>query len=70
MVEGLEIWMIEEKEIERITAIVRNSLDLSAQNNEEEVRNLIAQTVYKETLEGAFSLKDKENAVAPTPTLR
>ena len=55
--------MVKDKEIERITAVVRNNLDLSVQNREDEVRSLIAQTVYKETKEGKFSLKDKEDLV-------
>ena len=41
--------MIDEREILRLTSIVRTELDMSEEQSEEEVRRLIARIVYRET---------------------
>ena len=55
--------MIDEKETERLIAIVRSEIDLSSDPNEEEVKVLIAQTVYRETIENNYSYKDRDDLV-------
>ena len=55
--------MINEKETERLIAIVRSEIDLSSDPDEEEVKVLIAQTVYRETFENNYSYKDRDNLV-------
>ena len=55
--------MINEKETERLIAIVRSEIDLSSDSDEEEVKVLIAQTVYRETFENNYSYKDRDNLV-------
>ena len=55
--------MVNEKETERLIAIVRNELNLSSDQSEEEVKVLIAQTVYRETFENNYSYKDRDNLV-------
>ena len=55
--------MIDEKETERLIAIVRSEIDLSTDPSEEEVKVLIAQTVYRETFENNYSYKDRDNLV-------
>ncbi|MBO4310367.1 MAG: CpaF family protein [Lachnospiraceae bacterium] len=55
--------MIDEKESERLTALVRRELDLSEESGEEEVRSLIAQIVYRETIEGNYSFKERDALV-------
>lgn len=58
-----EVKMIDEKETERIIAIVRSEIDLSSDPSEDEVKVLIAQTVYRETFENNYSYKDRDNLV-------
>ena len=55
--------MIDEKETEKLVAIVRSEIDLSSDPGEEEVKVLIAQTVYRETFENNYSYKDRDNLV-------
>ncbi|MBQ2184567.1 MAG: CpaF family protein [Lachnospiraceae bacterium] len=55
--------MIDEKETERLIAIVRSEIDLSSDPSEDEVKVLIAQTVYRETFEKNYSYKDRDNLV-------
>ena len=55
--------MIDEKETERLIAIVRSETDLSSDQNEEEVKELIAQIVYRETFENNYSYKERDNLV-------
>lgn len=55
--------MIDEKETERLIAIVRSEIDLSSDPSEDEVKVLIAQTVYRETFENNYSYKDRDNLV-------
>ena len=55
--------MIDERESERLTALVRRELDLSEESGEEEVRSLIAQIVYRETIEGNYSFKERDALV-------
>ena len=55
--------MINEKETERLIAVVRSEIDLSSDPSEEEVKVLIAQTVYRETFENNYSYKDRDNLV-------
>ena len=55
--------MLDEKETERLIAVVRSELDLSLDQSEEEVKVLIAQTVYRETIENNYSYKDRDNLV-------
>ena len=55
--------MIDEKETERLIAIVRSEIDLSSDQNEEEVKELIAQIVYRETFENNYSYKERDNLV-------
>jgi len=55
--------MIDDKETERLIAIVRSEIDLSSDQSEEEVKVFIAQTVYRETLENNYSYKDRDNLV-------
>lgn len=52
--------MIDGKETERLIAIVRSEIDLSSNPSEDEVKVLIAQTVYRETLENNCSYKDRD----------
>ena len=58
-----EVKMIDEKETERLIAIVRSEIDLSSDPSEDEVKVLIAQTVYRETFEKNYSYKDRDNLV-------
>ena len=58
-----EVKMIDEKETERLIAIVRSEIDLSSDPSEDEVKVLIAQTVYRETFENNYSYKDRDNLV-------
>ncbi len=58
-----EVKMIDEKETERLIAIVRSEIDLSLDPSEDEVKVLIAQTVYRETFENNYSYKDRDNLV-------
>lgn len=58
-----EVKMIEEKETERLIAVVRSEIDLSSDPSEDEVKVLIAQTVYRETFEKNLSYKDRDNLV-------
>ena len=55
--------MIDEKETEKLVAIVRSEIDLSSDPGEEEVKVLIAQTVYRETIENNYSYKDRDDLV-------
>lgn len=55
--------MIDEREILRLTSIVRTELDLSEEQSEEEVRRLIARIVYRETEDENLSLKERETLV-------
>ncbi|MBO4702537.1 MAG: CpaF family protein [Lachnospiraceae bacterium] len=52
--------MIDGKETERLIAIVRSEIDLSSNPSEDEVKVLIAQTVYRETFENNCSYKDRD----------
>lgn len=58
-----EVKMIDEKETERLIAIVRSEIDLSSDPSEDEVKVLIAQTLYRETFENNYSYKDRDNLV-------
>ena len=55
--------MIDEREILRLTSIVRTELDMSEEQSEEEVRRLIARIVYRETEDENLSLKERETLV-------
>ena len=55
--------MIDGKETERLIAIVRSEIDLSSDPSEDEVKVLIAQTVYRETFENNYSYKDRDTLV-------
>ena len=55
--------MLDEKETERLIAIVRSEIDLSSDPSEDEVKVLIAQTVYRETFENNYSYKDRDTLV-------
>ncbi len=55
--------MIDEREILRLTSIVRTELDMSEEQSEEEVRRLIARIVYRETADENLSLKERETLV-------
>ena len=58
-----EVKMIDEKETERLISVVRSEIDLSSDPSEDEVKVLIAQTVYRETFENNYSYKDRDNLV-------
>lgn len=55
--------MIEEKETARLTSIVRNELDFSTEPEDEEVKNLIARVVYRETSEKNTTFREKDELV-------
>ena len=55
--------MRDEREILRLTSIVRTELDMSEEQSEEEVRRLIARIVYRETEDENLSLKERETLV-------
>ena len=55
--------MIDGKETEWLIAIVRSEIDLSSDPSEDEVKVLIAQTVYRETFENNYSYKDRDTLV-------
>ena len=52
--------MIDEKEYERLLNIVRNDNSITYEIDEEVVRKLIAETVFKETRDKNISLEDRE----------